>query len=541
MKINTEISNYFELSAQRAMIKIGDIIKGKIEELASHHVVVDAGFKSEAFIPIYQFSNNPEELEIGKEMSFYVMGIDNGKGEFILSRDKVRLLECLNSLETSMKEDQTVTGKMIKQVRGGYTILLENKVRAFLPNSLADTDIQEDITLEMKVLRVDYERNNVIVSRKSLLNSQKLEDKAKLLESLAVGDLVTGTVKNITHFGVFVDLGGLDALIHISDLSWKRIQHPQDVYTIGDKIEAKVLKYQDGKISLGVKQIAGDPWETVGQNLQIGDELIGRVSNITDYGIFINVKECLEGLVHSSEMSWETGKIQPDKLVKMDEEVKVKIISIDYEKKRISFSMKACLYNPWEKFALEHSKKDIVKCKIVAITDFGLFVSLAPKVDGLIHVSDLSWNKVPTKNELEKYQIGQEVEAVITKIEPESKRATLSIKQLTPNPFTAFISNHTIGQTVSGRINYFTSQNVIVDLEDGSVQGYLSKDQIDVPVHQGDKIQAKIKSFNKSDKTVSLEMEKSLKSTEKASPFKVSHIEKTSFGSLIKEKMEEDK
>jgi small subunit ribosomal protein S1 len=531
---NNEISNWFDVSARKAMLKPGQAIQAVISEVTSNHVLVDALLKSEAFVPLYQFANDQEELVVGNELSFSIILLDGGKGDLVLSRDRARLLDALKHLESLMQQDIAVQGTVINQVRGGFTVML-NKIRAFLPNSLTGEAIelneQASLPIDLKVVRVDYDRHNVIVSRKAVLYANLHENRQKVLEELRVGAIVSGVVKNITSFGAFLDLGGIDALVHISDLSWKRLRHPSEVVKLGDRIEAKVIRYQDDRISLGVKQVAGDPWETAAHELKVNDIVTGVVNHITEYGCFISLENHLEGLIHSSEMSWDNKKVNPFNLVSIGEEVQVKIMDLNIPKRRMAFSMKACMENPWEKFAREHKRKDIVKGKILAITDFGIFMSLAPKIDGLVHISDISWDK--NQQVLTSYKVGQEIEAMIVKLEPHNQRVTLSIKHLQADPLMKFITDHPVGSKVKALVTQITDQHAIVELDDFNV-GYIPSSKLLPSIKEGDTVSAEIISFNRTERTILLSTvtHRVQKREESAPGF-------ASFGSIILDKLQD--
>lgn len=531
---NNAISSWFDVSARKAMLKPGQIIQAVISEVTSNHVLVDALLKSEAFVPLHQFANDQEELVVGNELSFSIILLDGGKGDLVLSRDRARLLDALKYLESLMQQDVAVQGTVINQVRGGFTVML-NKIRAFLPNSLTGETIelteQEALPMELKIVRVDYERHSVIVSRKAVLYANLYASRQKALAELSVGDIVSGVVKNITSFGAFVDLGGIDALVHISDLSWKRLRHPSEVVKLGDKIEAKVIRYQDERISLGVKQVAGDPWETAAHELKVNDVVTGVVNHITDYGCFISLENNLEGLIHSSEMSWESKKVNPFNLVTIGQEVQVKIMDLNIPKRRMAFSMKACMENPWDKFAREHQRRDIVKGKILAITDFGIFMSLAPQIDGLIHISDISWDK--NQQVLSSYQVGQEIEAMIMKLEPRNQRVTLSIKHLEADPLLAFIAEHPVGSKVPVQVTELTEQYAIVALDEVNV-GYIPASKLLSSIKEGDTVSAEITSFNRNERTVLLSTV-----TPRAKKRAESSPGLASFGSIILDKLQD--
>lgn len=536
-----EIENWFKASAQKAMHKANQRIQGKIVEVTASHVVVDSGFKSESYVPIHQFSENPEELEVGNELGFIIILLDGGSGDVILSRDRSRLVDALHELEKMMNENKSVACKVVKQVRGGYTVTI-GTIRAFLPNSLSGEHYKLDGDLEpveMKILKVDYNRNNVIVSHQAAIYEQLSEDRNKLLESLQVDDIVHGTVKNITDFGLFIDLGGVDALVHISDISWKHVKHPSDIYSVGDKVQARVLKYQDKRISLGIKQVEGDPWQSIDSKVAMGDVVIGTVNHITEYGCFISIANGIEGLIHSSEMRWEGGKVDPFKILSAGEQVEVKVIGIDIDKKRIAFSMKECIENPWIEFAREHSEKQVLQGTVIAITDFGLFVTVAPKIDGLVHISDLSWKK--DNNEiLRQYKVGQEVEVMIIKIDSKSRRLGLSLKHLLEDHFSKFTADNKVGDKVSAVVEAMDEERVTVKLYDQKLTGYIPLDRLANPVSKGDEIEAAITSLCKHDKVITLSTKPIVKQSKRADTSDHKNAI-ASFGDLILNKIKSKK
>src|SRR3954453_7991024 len=420
----------FEESLSRQDMRSGEVISAEVVRLDHNFVIVNAGLKSEAFIPIEEFKNDNGELEVnvGDFISVAIESLENGFGDTILSRDKATRLASRLSLEKALDKNELVTGTITGKVKGGMTVMV-NGIRAFLPGSLVDTRPVKDTTpyegktMEFKVIKLDRKRNNVVLSRRAVIEASMGEERAKLMETLKEGTVVTGIVKNITDYGAFVDLGGIDGLLHITDLAWRRVRHPSEVLTVGQEITAKVLKYDQEKnrVSLGVKQLGDDPWTGLSRRYPQGTRLFGKVTNLTDYGAFVEIEQGIEGLVHVSEMDWTNKNVAPNKVVQVGDEVEVMILEIDEERRRISLGMKQCMPNPWEDFAREYKKGDKVKGQIKSITDFGVFVGLPGGIDGLVHLSDLSWNEAG-EEAVKKFKKAEELEAVVLSIDVERER-----------------------------------------------------------------------------------------------------------------------
>ena len=475
----------FEESLQRANMRTGEVITAEVVALDHNFVVVNAGLKSEAYVPIEEFKNDQGEIEVqvGDFVSVAVDAIENGYGDTILSRDKAKRLASWLSLETALESGDFVTGTVNGKVKGGLTVLV-NGIRAFLPGSLLDTRPVKDMspfegkTMEFKVIKLDRKRNNVVLSRRAVVEASMGEERAKLMETLREGAIVNGVVKNITEYGAFVDLGGIDGLLHITDMAWRRVRHPSEVVTVGQELTAKVLKFdaEKNRVSLGLKQMGDDPWVGVSRRYPSGTRLFGKVTNIADYGAFVEIEPGIEGLVHVSEMDWTNKNIAPNKIVNLGDEVEVMVLEIDEDKRRISLGMKQCKPNPWDEFAQNFNRGDKVKGPIKSITDFGVFVGLTAGIDGLVHLSDLSWNE-PGEAAVRNYKKGQEVEAIVLAIDVERERISLGIKQLDSDPFTNFTTLNDRGATVAGTVKTVDAKGAEINLGD-DILGYLRASEI---------------------------------------------------------------
>ncbi len=475
----------FEESLKRAEMRAGEVITAEVVRIDHNHVVVNAGLKSEAYIPLSEFKNDQGELEVqvGDFVAVAVEAVENGYGDTILSRDKAKRLASWMSLEKALESGEFVTGTTTVKVKGGLKVMV-NGISAFLPGSLVDTRPVKDLTpyegktMELKVIKLDRKRNNVVLSRRAVIEASMGEERAKLLETLKEGAIVTGVVKNITEYGAFVDLGGIDGLLHITDMAWRRVRHPNEVVQVGQEVTAKVLKFdaERQRVSLGLKQMGDDPWLGVARRYPAGTRLFGKVTNIADYGAFVELEPGIEGLVHVSEMDWTNKNVAPNKMVSIGDEVEVMVLDIDEDKRRISLGMKQCKPNPWQEFADTHKRGDKVKGPIKSITDFGVFVGLESGIDGLVHLSDLSWNE-PGETAVRNYKKGQEVEAVVLGVDVERERISLGIKQLDADPFTTFVSVHDKGATVTGTVKSVDAKGAEIDLGQDIV-GYLRASEI---------------------------------------------------------------
>ena len=475
----------FEESLKRSEMRSGEVITAEVMRIDFNHVVVNAGLKSEAYIPIEEFKNDQGEVEVqvGDYVSVAIDAVENGYGDTILSRDKAKRLASWLSLENALDSGDFVTGTVSGKVKGGLTVLV-NGIRAFLPGSLLDTRPVKDMTpfegktMEFKVIKLDRKRNNVVLSRRAVVEASMGEERARLLETLSEGAIVHGVVKNITEYGAFVDLGGIDGLLHITDMAWRRVRHPTEVVQVGQELTAKVLKFdaEKNRVSLGLKQLGDDPWMGVARRYPSGTRLFGKVTNIADYGAFVEIEPGIEGLVHVSEMDWTNKNVAPAKVVSLGEEVEVMVLEIDEDKRRISLGMKQCRANPWEEFSSSVKRGDRVKGPVKSITDFGVFIGLAQGIDGLVHLSDLSWNE-PGESAVRNYKKGQEVEAIVLGIDVERERISLGIKQLDTDPFTTFATLNDRGAVVSGKVKTVDPRGAEIQLTP-DVTGYLRASEI---------------------------------------------------------------
>jgi len=478
-------ASMFEDSLKKAEMRSGEVITAEVVRVEHNFVVVNAGLKSEAYVPIDEFKNDQGELEVqpGDFVSVAIDAVENGYGDTILSRDKAKRLASWLALENSLESGEFVTGTVNGKVKGGLTVLV-NGIRAFLPGSLLDTRPVKDMspfegkTMEFKVIKLDRKRNNVVLSRRAVVEASMGEERAKLMETLREGAIVHGVVKNITEYGAFVDLGGIDGLLHITDMAWRRVRHPSEVVQVGQELDAKVLKFdaEKNRVSLGIKQLGDDPWLGVSRRYPQGTRLFGKVTNIADYGAFVEIEPGIEGLVHVSEMDWTNKNVAPSKMVSLGEEVEVMVLEIDEEKRRISLGMKQCKPNPWEEFSSTVQRGDRVKGPVKSITDFGVFVGLAAGIDGLVHLSDLSWNE-PGEQAVRNYKKGQEVEAVVLAVDVDRERISLGIKQLDSDPFTSFVAVNDRGATVTGKVLTVDPRGAEIQLT-SDVVGYLRASEI---------------------------------------------------------------
>ena len=510
----------FEQSqAAIAKLKPGAIVSGTVVEVRADVVVINAGLKSEGIVPIEQFRNEQGELEVavGDTVKVALDSLENGFGETVLSREKAKRAMVWDELESSMEAGEIVTGRISGKVKGGFTVDIRD-VRAFLPGSLVDVrpvrdpGYLEGKELEFKIIKLDRKRNNVVVSRRAVVESENSAEREQLLEKLQEGAIVTGVVKNLTDYGAFIDLGGVDGLLHITDMAWKRVRHPSEAVEIGQELQVKVLKYDQEKnrVSLGLKQLGEDPWANIARRYPTGTRLFGKVSNLTDYGCFVELEEGVEGLVHVSEMDWTNKNINPSKLVQLGDEVEVMVLDIDEERRRISLGMKQCRANPWDEFAATHNKGDKISGTIKSITDFGVFIGLDGNIDGLVHLSDISWN-APGEEAIRNYKKGDEIDTVILAIDPERERISLGIKQLEQDPFQNYLATHEKGDLVKGVVKEVDAKGAVITLAD-SVEGYLraseiSRDRIEdarTQLNVGDKIEAKFLGVDKKNMAITL-------------------------------------
>ena len=557
---NESFAALFEESLARQEMRSGEVITAEIMRIDHNFVVVNAGLKSEAFIPVEEFLNDQGvlEAEVGAFVSVAIDSLENGFGDTVLSRDRAKRLSAWLDLEKALESGELVTGTVTGKVKGGLTVMA-NSIRAFLPGSLLDLRPIKDMspfegkTMEFKVIKLDRKRNNVVLSRRAVLEVTMGEERAKLAETLKEGEVVKGIVKNITDYGAFVDLGGIDGLLHITDLAWRRVRHPSEVLTVGQEVEAKILKFDQEKhrVSLGIKQLGDDPWSGLSSRYPQNTRLFGKVTNITDYGAFVEIEQGIEGLVHVSEMDWTNKNVDPKKLVTLGDEVEVMILEIDESKRRISLGMKQCKPNPWDEFEANFKKGDKVKGAIRSITDFGVFVGLEGGIDGLVHMSDLSWQEAP-EAALRNYKKGQEVEAVILSIDVDKERISLGIKQLEGDPFMNYVGLHDKGSLVKGTVKSVEAKGVVITLAD-DVEGYLRASEIsndrveDAGTHfkDGDAVEAVIVSVDRKNRSIQL----SIKAKDQAeTQAAMKHMAEesgaaasgtTNLGALLKAKLEQ--
>ncbi|WP_431222944.1 30S ribosomal protein S1 [Serratia sp. L9] len=509
----------FEESLKTIETRPGSIVRGVVVAIDKDVVLVDAGLKSESAIPAEQFKNAQGELEIqvGDEVDVALDAVEDGFGETLLSREKAKRHEAWITLEKAYEEAETVVGVINGKVKGGFTVEL-NGIRAFLPGSLVDVRPVRDTLhlegkeLEFKVIKLDQKRNNVVVSRRAVIESENSAERDQLLENLQEGMEVKGIVKNLTDYGAFVDLGGVDGLLHITDMAWKRVKHPSEIVNVGDEITVKVLKFdrERTRVSLGLKQLGEDPWVAIAKRYPEGTKLTGRVTNLTDYGCFVEIEEGVEGLVHVSEMDWTNKNIHPSKVVNVGDVVEVMVLDIDEERRRISLGLKQCKSNPWQLFAETHNKGDRVEGKIKSITDFGIFIGLDGGIDGLVHLSDISWN-VAGEEAVREYKKGDEIAAVVLQVDAERERISLGVKQLAEDPFNNYLSMNKKGTIVTGKVTAVDAKGATVELA-GGVEGYLraseaSRDRIEdatLVLNVGDEVEAKFTGVDRKNRVVSL-------------------------------------
>ncbi|HLS17726.1 MAG TPA: 30S ribosomal protein S1 [Paenalcaligenes sp.] len=512
-------ADLFEESIQDQDLKVGEVISAEVLRIDHNYVLVNAGLKSEALIPIEEFHNDQGELEVepGDFVSVAIDAFENGYGDTILSRDRAKRLSAWLALEQALESGEHVTGTIVGRVKGGMTVMT-NGIRAFLPGSLVDlrpvkdTSQFEGQTVEFKVIKLDRKRNNVVLSRRAVLEESMGEERERLLEKLEEGLVLNGIVKNITDYGAFIDLGGIDGLLHITDMAWRRVRHPSELVQIGEEIEVKVLKFdrERSRVSLGVKQLGEDPWLGLSRRYPQGTRLFGKVTNLTDYGAFVEVEDGIEGLVHVSEMDWTNKNVDPRKVVTLGEEVEVMVLDIDEERRRISLGMKQCLPNPWEEFAMNHKRGDRVRGAIKSITDFGIFVGLDGGIDGLVHLSDLTWTG-SGEEAVREYKRGEEVDAVVLGIDTEKERISLGIKQLEGDPFSNFVGEHERGQVLNGVVKSVEPKGAVVNLAI-DVDGYLRASEISTGrvedattvLNEGDEIEVMIINIDRRARSIQL-------------------------------------
>ena len=554
-------ADLFEESLARQEMRAGEVITAEVVSIDHNFVVVNAGLKSESYVPIEEFRNDHGELEVevGDFVHVAIDALEDGYGETRLSRDKAKRIAAWNDLEKALNEGSLVKGVVSGRVKGGLTVMT-NSIRAFLPGSLVDMRPVKDTTpyegkeFDFKVIKLDRKRNNVVVSRRAVLEETMGEEREKLLETLKEGVVIKGVVKNITDYGAFVDLGGIDGLLHITDLAWRRVRHPSEVLTVGDEIEAKVLKFDQDRqrVSLGLKQLGEDPWVGISRRYPQGTRLFGKVTNITDYGSFVEVEQGIEGLVHVSEMDWTNKNIHPSKVVQLGDEVEVMILEIDEERRRISLGMKQCMSNPWDDFAINHKKGDKVRGQIKSITDFGVFIGLDGGIDGLVHLSDLSWSETG-EDAVRRFKKGDEVEAVVLAIDVERERISLGVKQLEGDPFTNFIATHEKNSLVTGSVKSVDARGAVITLNE-EVEGYLRAseaaphrvDDLTAILKEGDQVEAMIINVDRKSRSINLSIRakdqaETSDAMNKLASESAAASGTTNLGALLKAKLNEQK
>jgi small subunit ribosomal protein S1 len=554
--MSESFAELFEESLTRSNMKTGQVISAEVLRIDHNFVVVNAGLKSEAFIPVEEFHNDAGEIEVapGDFVSVAIDALENGYGDTILSRDKAKRLASWMNLEKALEQAEIVTGTVTGKVKGGLTVMV-NGIRAFLPGSLVDTRPIKDTspyegkTMEFKIIKLDRKRNNVVLSRRAVVEASQGEERAKLMSNLKEGAVVTGLVKNITDYGAFVDLGGIDGLLHITDLAWRRVRHPSEMLTVGQEVTAKILKFDQEKnrVSLGVKQLGDDPWVGIARRYPPNTRLFGKVTNLTDYGAFVEIESGIEGLVHVSEMDWTNKNVAPSKATALGTEVEVMVLDIDEDKRRISLGIKQCKANPWEEFSRAQQKGDKLTGAIKSITDFGVFIGLPGGIDGLVHLSDLSWNE-PGEEAVKKYKKGDEIEATVLAIDVEKERISLGIKQLSGDPFNNYTSVSDKGSLVTGTVKAVDAKGATIHLAD-EVEAYLRASEISTDrvedarnvLKEGDSVTAMIINIDRKSRVINLSIKAKDSSDQQDAMSKLqgdAQSGTTNLGALLKAKMD---
>jgi len=549
----------FEQSLANQRIRPGMILTGLVVDVTSDVVIVNVGLKSEAVIPLEQFKNERGEVEVkaGDQVEVALDSVEDGTGETRLSREKAKRARTWTRLETAFNNSEIVTGVITGRVKGGFTVEIDN-VRAFLPGSLVDvrpvrdTSYLENKPLEFKVIKLDQKRNNVVVSRRAVVEQEFSAERSALMDNLQEGAVVRGSVKNLTDYGAFVDLGGIDGLLHITDMAWKRVKHPSEVVKVGDEIDVRILKFdrERSRVSLGLKQLGADPWENISRRYPPHTRVFGKVTNIADYGAFVEIEDGVEGLVHVSEMDWTNKNVNPAKVVHTGQEVEVMVLDVDEERRRISLGLKQCNANPWKEFAENYNRGDKVSGQIKSITDFGIFIGLPGNIDGLVHLSDISWDQ-PGEEAVRNYQKGQQIEAMVLSIDPERERISLGIKQLAKDPFSAYIAENPKGTIVRGVVKEVDARGAVIDLGNG-IEGQLraselGRDRVEDArsvLKVGEAVEAKFTGVDRKSRTISLSI-KAKEMHEEAEAVQSYRSETapsgTSLGELLKEQIGSDR
>ncbi len=555
--MSESFAELFESSDIESKMRPGTIVKGQVVEIRPDFIIVNAGLKSEGSIPVDQFKNETGELDvnIGDEIDVALDTVEDGYGETRLSREKAKRAQAWSELEVACESQETISGVITDKVKGGFTVNVRS-IRAFLPGSLVDVRPVKDMgylegkPLDFKVIKVDKKRNNAVVSRRAVVESDNSAERETILSNMAEGAIMTGLVKNLTDYGAFVDLGGVDGLLHITDMAWKRVKHPSELVNVGDEIQVKVLKFDSAtnRVSLGLKQMGEDPWVDVSRRFPEGSKLSGKISNITDYGCFVEIEEGVEGLVHVSEMDWTNKNVHPSKVVHLGQEVEIKVLDIDQDRRRISLGMKQCKANPWEEFAVQHEKNDRATGTIKSITDFGIFVGLDGGIDGLVHLSDLSWED-SGENAVRNYKKGDSLEAVVLSVDAERERISLGVKQLDQDPFASYQANTPRGSLISGKVIEVDTKFATIELAE-NVEGIIKSGELSVEgvddarkiLKQGDTLEALIVGFDKKRRIVNLSV-KAKENEEEAAALEEYSAEsqqnsRTTLGDIKKEQMD---
>lgn len=557
--MSESFAELFEESLVGTEMRPGSILSGTVVDIGMDVVLVNAGLKSEGVIPKWQFLDSDGEMEvaIGDVIDVELDMVEDGLGATLLSRDKAKRSAAWRDLEKAAEADEKVIGRITGKVRGGFTVSV-GALRAFLPGSLVDvrpvrdTAVLEGKDLEFKVIKIDQKRNNVVLSRRAVVESEYSAEREALLNNLHEGAIIPGIVKNLTDYGAFIDLGGIDGLLHITDMAWKRVRHPSECVEIGQEVQVKILKYdkESNRVSLGLKQLGEDPWANIARRYPAGSRLFGKVNNLTDYGCFVEIEEGVEGLVHVSEIDWTNKNVNPLRVVQLGDEVEIMVLEIDEDRRRISLGMKQCKVNPWDEFGSNHNKGDKISGTIKSITDFGVFIGLAGGIDGLVHLSDISWN-IPGEAAIRDYKKGDEVEIVILGIDSERERISLGIKQLETDPFQNYIAIHERGSMVSGAVQEVDAKGAVILLGEG-VEGYLRASEIQrdrvedarTLLKVGDQVDAKFIGVDKKNKTISLSIKGKDQDEEVAAIESYTRQDssgKPTLGDIFKEQMEEKK
>jgi len=559
--MSESFSEMFEQSLANQRIKPGQILTGQVISVGDDMVIVNVGLKSEANIPIEQFRNERGEIEVvaGDNVEVALDAVEDGEGNTRLSREKAKRARTWTRLEKAFNDSEIVTGIITGRVKGGFTVELEN-VRAFLPGSLVDvrpvrdTSYLENKPLEFKVIKLDQKRNNVVVSRRAVVEQEFSAERSALMDNLQEGAVVKGSVKNLTDYGAFVDLGGIDGLLHITDMAWKRVKHPSEVVQVGQEVEVRILKFdrERSRVSLGLKQLGADPWENIARRYPPNTRVFGKVTNIADYGAFVEIEDGVEGLVHVSEMDWTNKNVNPSKVVQTGEEVEVMVLDVDEERRRISLGLKQCKSNPWKEFAENFNRGDKVSGQVKSITDFGVFIGLSGNIDGLVHLSDISWD-IPGEEAVRSYQKGQLIEAMVLSIDPERERISLGIKQLAKDPFSGFVAENPRGSIVNGTVTEVDQRGALIDLGNG-VEGQLratelGRDRVDdarTVLKVGDAVEAKFVGVDRKTRSITLSI-KAKEMHEEAEAVQSYRTDQgvsssgTSLGDLLKEQIGNDR